>query len=104
MLATVALDQLTDGIVFTCLVPLDLLSVIFDDPTGKIHAGLVWGGASSFVLFIAAVLVFVACRRGVFGAGGRIAALIARLLQRFAPAVQRLSKAIGEGITWLREA
>ena len=103
VLATVALDRLTDGIVFTCLVPLALLSVVFNDPTGKIRAGLVWGGASSFVLFSAAVLALVAYRRGVFRAGGRIAALVARLPQRFAPAVQRLSQAFGEGITWPRE-
>ena len=103
VLATVAVDRLTDSVVFTCLVPLALLSVVFNDPTGKIRAGLVWGGIGSLVLFCTAVLALVAYRRGVFRAGGRIAALISRLPQRFVPAAQRLSQAFGEGITWPRE-
>ena len=63
VLATVALDRLTDGIVFACLVPLALASVVFDDPTGGIRAGLVWGGALSFLLFAAVLLALAAYRR-----------------------------------------
>ncbi len=103
VLATVGLDRLTDGIVFASLVPIALLSVVFDDPNGKIRAGLVWGGASSFVLCTAVALGLVAYRRGAFGTGGRIAALFTRLPQRFAPAVQRFGKTFAEGITWPRE-
>src|SRR6267143_1994576 len=51
VLATVALDRITDGIVFACLVPAAILFVVFPDP-GGVRAGLIWGGAGSFVLLI----------------------------------------------------
>lgn len=104
VLATVAMDRLTDGIVFACLVPLALFSVVFDDPTGGIHAGLVWGGAGSFVLFATVLLALLAYRRGASGANGLIAALAARLPSRIAPPVQRFAAAFAEGVSWPREA
>ena len=104
VLATVALDRLTDGIVFACLVPLALLSVVFDDPTGGIRAGLSWGGAGSFLLFAMVLLALVAYRRGALNADGRLAAWFARLPRRFGPAVQRLAAGFAEGIAWPREA
>ena len=109
VLATVALDRLTDGIVFACLVPLVLFSVVFDDPTGGIRTGLVWGGAGSFLLFATVLLALVAYRRGALSANdqgqgrGRIEALLARLPQRFVPAVQRFAAAFAEGVVWPRE-
>lgn len=103
VLATVALDRLTDGIVFACLVPLALLSVVFDDPTGGVRAGLVWGGAGSFALFATVLLALLAYRRGALSADGRIAAWVARLPRRFVPAVQRTAAAFAEGIAWPRE-
>lgn len=103
VLATVALDRLTDGIVFACLVPLALISVVFDDPTGNIRAGLVWGGAGSFALFATVLLAMVAYRRGALSADGRLATLVGRLPQRFVPAVRRIAAAFAEGIAWPRE-
>ncbi len=82
VIATVALDRLTDGIVFACLVPLALASVVFDDPTGGIRAGLVWGGAVSFLLFAAVLLALMAYRRGPLTEGGRLLRLVRRLPQR----------------------
>ena len=104
VIATVALDRLTDGIVFACLVPLALAFVVFDDPTGGIRAGLVWGGAVSFLLFAAVLLALVAYRRGALSEGGRLLRLVRRLPQRFAPAAQRIAAAFAEGIAWPREA
>lgn len=104
VLATVALDRLTDGVVFACLVPLALLSVVFDDPSGGIRAGLIWGGAGSFLLFAILLLALLTYRRRALSADGRIAALVRRLPQRFVPAVQRLAAAFAEGIAWPREA
>lgn len=103
VLATVAMDRLTDGIVFACLVPLALFSVVFDDPTGGIHAGLVWGGAGSFVLFAAVLLALVACRRGALSADGLLSGLIARLPRRIASPVHRFAAAFAEGVSWPRE-
>lgn len=51
VLATVALDRLTDGIVFIALIPIALLLVAFPDP-GGIREGFVWGGLGSFTFFI----------------------------------------------------
>ena len=103
VLATVALDRLSDGIVFACLVPVALLSVVFDDPGGGIRAGLVAGGIGSFVLFAAALLALVAYRRGTLSGHGRIVGLIDRLPARFLPAVHRLTAAFAEGIAWPRQ-
>lgn len=103
VLATVALDRLTDGIVFACLVPLALFSVVFEDPTGGVRTGLVWGGAGSFLLFAVALLAPVAYRRGALAANGRIARAAARSPQRFVPAVQRTAMAFAAGIAWPRE-
>ncbi len=107
VLATVALDRLTDGVVFACLVPLALFSVVVDDPTGGVRTGLVWGGAGSFVLFATLLLALVAYRRGALRANvqgeGRLAALLGRLPQRFVPAVQRFAAAFAEGVVWPRE-
>ena len=73
VLATVALDRLTDGLVFAALVPLALALVAFPDPSGGIRAGLLWGGAGSFALLVAAAAAAVELQDGVSGgaeAGG----------------------------------
>ena len=103
VLATVALDRLTDGVVFACLVPAALLSVVFDDPTGGIRTGLVSGGIGSFLLFATVLLALVAYRRGTLTADGRLARLVDKLPRRFAPTVRRLTAAFAEGIAWPRE-
>ena len=100
VLATVALDRLTDGIVFAFLVPLALFSVVFDDPTGGIRKGLVWGGAGSFALFAAVLFALLAYRRGALGPNRPSVALLRRLPQRFVPVVQRVAAAFAEGIAW----
>lgn len=104
VLATVALDRLSDGLVFACLVPLALLSVAFDDPTGGVRSGLIWGGAGSFVLFTVLLLALLAYRRGALGADSRVAGWAARLPHRFQPAVRRLAAGFAEGIAWPRES
>lgn len=103
VLATVALDRLTDGIVFACLVPLALFSVVFDDPTGGIRAGLVWGGGGSFLSFTAALVVLTVYRQRALRPDGWLLALVNRLPQRLAPAVQRAAAAFAEGIAWPRQ-
>jgi len=58
----VALDRLTDGIVFACLVPAAVLFVAFPDP-GGVRAGLIWGGAGSLALFVALLAGLAVYRR-----------------------------------------
>lgn len=70
VLAAVALDRLTDGIIFASLVPAALLLVAFSDPSGGIRASLVWGGSISFVLFALALMALVGYRRGALKPGG----------------------------------
>ncbi len=103
VLATVALDRLTDGVVFACLVPAAFLLVAFPDPTGGIRAGLTWGAAGSAVLFGFVLLALAAYRRGALHPGGRVARLIERLPARAAGPVRRVSTTFAEGIVWPRE-
>jgi glycosyltransferase 2 family protein len=44
VLGSIALDGLTDGIAFACLVPVALLSATFAHASGSVHTGLLWGG------------------------------------------------------------
>lgn len=104
VLATVALDRLTDGVVFACLVPIALLSVAFPDPTGSVRSGLIWAGAGSFVLFGLLSLALAAYRHGALGADGRLLRLVDRLPARMAGPVGRVAASFAEGITWPRQA
>ena len=103
VLATVALDRLTDGIVFGCLVPIALLSVVFPDPTGSIRSGVVWAGASSFVLFTLLLLGLAAYRRDSLRENGRLLRLIDRMPARMTGAARRVVVSFAEGITWPRQ-
>lgn len=104
VLATVAMDRLTDGIVFACLVPLALLSVVFSDPSGGIRTGLAWGAFGSLILFSFALFLLVGCRRGALLPDGWLSRLLRRLPARFAEPACRLATAFAEGIAWPREA
>jgi uncharacterized membrane protein YbhN (UPF0104 family) len=103
VLATVALDRLTDGIVFACLVPIALLSVVFPDPTGGIRAGLIWGGAGTFALFVLALIALVGYRHVALSAEGRLARVLGRLPSRFGQPLHRLAAGFAEGIAWPRQ-
>lgn len=104
VLATVALDRLTDGVVFACLVPIALLSVVFPDPSGDIRAGLIWGGAGSFLLFALLLLALAAYRYGALAANGPLLRLVDRLPTRMAEPVRGVAASFAEGIAWPRQA
>lgn len=103
VLATVAIDRLTDGVVFACLVPVALLGVAFPDPTGGIRAGLAWAGATSFVLFALLLFALAAYRYGVLDTGGLLR-IVDRLPARFSGPVRRVASAFAEGVAWPRQA
>jgi uncharacterized membrane protein YbhN (UPF0104 family) len=104
VLATVALDRLTDGIVFAYLVPVALLSVVFPDPGGGIARGLILGGAGSLLLFALLLVALVAYRRGALTPDGWLARCCNRLPPRLAGPVQRTAASFAEGVTWPRES
>lgn len=103
VLATVALDRLTDGVVFACLVPIALLAAAFPDPTGGVRAGLAWAGGGSFVLFALLIFALAAYRYGVLDTGGLLR-VVDRLPARFAGPVRRIAAAFAEGIAWPSQA
>ena len=103
VLATVALDRLTDGVVFALLVPVALLLVVFPDPTGGIRAGLVWGAAGSLVLFALLLLSLLACKRGASHPDGWLALLIMRMPVRIAEPVRRIAASFATGVCWPSE-
>ena len=103
VLATVALDRLTDGIVFALLVPVALLLVVFPDPTGGMRAGLTWAAAGSFVLFTVLLVALALYKQSVLRAGGWLARLIERLPARMAGTTRSIATSFGEGIVWPRE-
>jgi glycosyltransferase 2 family protein len=102
VLATVALDRLTDGVVFACLVPAAVLFVAFPDPSG-VRAGLIWGGAGSFILFVALLAGLAIYRRQALDPAARLIRLVDRLPSRLALPMRRLAASFAEGIIWPRE-
>lgn len=103
VLATVALDRLTDGVVFALLVPAALLLVAFPDPTGGIRAGLTWGAAGGVALFGLLLLALAAYRRGALRPDGWVVRLAECLPARAAGPVRRACTAFAHGIVWPRE-
>ncbi|MDZ4365439.1 MAG: lysylphosphatidylglycerol synthase transmembrane domain-containing protein [Afipia sp.] len=97
VLATVALDRLSDGIVFVCLIPIVLLLVTFSDP-GGIRAGLIWGGAGMLLLFVVLIGGLAIYRQKASTPG--LARLLDRLPARLAAPLKRLSSSFAEGINW----
>ncbi len=103
VLATVAIDRATDGIVFALLVPVALLLVVFPDPTGDIRAGLTWAASGSFVLFAVLLLALSLYKRGTLRPGGWFMRLIERLPARVLGPVRRVAASFATGIVWPRE-
>ncbi len=104
VLATVAIDRVTDGIVFACLVPIALATVVFSDPTGGIRGGLAFGAAMSLLLFLSAVVLLVGWRRGALSEEGWLSRLLGRLPPRLAEPACKLASGFAEGVAWPREA
>ena len=99
VLASVALDRLSDGIVFVCLIPLVLLLVAFPDP-GGLRTGFVWGGLGSFFFFAAVIAGLILYRQQASGPAPWLIQLLARMPSRFSAPVQRVAAAFAEGINW----
>ena len=103
VLATVAIDRVTDGIIFALLVPVALLIVVFPDPAGDIRAGLTWAASGSFVLFAVLLVALALYKRGTLRPGGWFMRSIERLPARVLAPVRRVAASFAAGIVWPRE-
>ena len=103
VLATVALDRLTDGVVFACLVPAAVLFAAFPDP-GGVRTGLIWGGSASLVLFAALLAGLAIYRRQALDPAPWLTRHVDRLPSRLALPLRRVAASFAEGIIWPREA
>ncbi len=103
VLATVAIDRLTDGVVFALLVPVALVLVAFPDPTGDIRAGLTWGATGSFALFALLLGALALYKRGALRADGGPVRLLERLPVRIAGPVRRVAASFATGIVWPKQ-
>ena len=102
VLATVAVDRLIDGIVFTGFVAVVLVFAVFPDPTGDIRAGLAVGGVGSLGLFIGLLGALAYHKRQMQNLTGWTLRLIGRLPARFAERLRSLLLAFADGIVWPR--
>lgn len=103
VLATVAIDRLIDGVVFTGFVPLTLVLVAVPDATGGIRAGLGWGAAGSLVLFVLLILALAGYKLQAARAEGWLGWCLDRCPPRFAEPAGRLARSFAEGIAWPKE-
>lgn len=99
VLATVALDRLTDGLVFVCLIPVVLFLVAFPDP-GGVRAGFIWGGIGSFVLFVFVILCLVLYGQQVSTPVPWLMRLLGRLPSRLVAPVRRVAASFAKAINW----
>jgi hypothetical protein len=99
VLATVAMDRVTDGVVFACLVPVALASVTISDP-GGIRTGLVWCSIGSLVLFALVALGLVLFRREVLTFRVILDKVLGWIPRHFAEPARRHLTAFAEGIIW----
>ena len=90
VLATVALDRLTDGVVFACLVPAAVLFAAFPDP-GGVRTGLIWGGSASLVLFAALLAGLAIYRRQALDPAPWLTRHVDRLPSRLALPLRRVA-------------
>ena len=104
VLATVTIDRLVDGVIFTGFVAVILVFAIFPDPTGNIRLGLIVGGVGSLVLFT--LLLFALSRYKGFVAhpDAWIMRLANRLPTRLIAPVTRVLISFADGVVWPQEA
>ena len=103
VLATVAIDRLVDGLVFTGIVVLVALAAIIPDPNASISLGLLLGAGGSAVTIIAVLVLFVHHKRRSASGLGVLIVLADRLPRRFSVRARHLTIAFADGIVWPRE-
>lgn len=104
ILATVAIDRLIDGVVFTAFVAAVLAFAAFPDPDGDIRFGLVVGGIGSLVLFSFLLVLLAQYKRGVERLAGRVMRFAGRLPPRLAERTGALLRSFAQGVVWPYDA
>jgi uncharacterized protein (TIRG00374 family) len=100
VLATVAIDRVIDGTIFTGFVPIVLILMVIPDPTGAIRAGLSWGAGGSFILFVLLLLALAGYRLQAMRGTGWLGWCVDRLPRRFIEPTRKLIRTFAEGIVW----
>jgi uncharacterized membrane protein YbhN (UPF0104 family) len=100
VLATVAIDRLIDGVVFTVLVAVVLTLAVFPDPTGNLRLGLVVGAVGSLLLVTALLWLLAQYKRGMADAASLLHRLILRLPGSLAERSEALMASFAEGVIW----
>lgn len=103
VLATVAIDRLIDGIVFTGFVAAVLAFAAFPDPGRNIRLGLVTAGIGSFAVFAVLLVLLARYRRDVVDGASWIMRLAERLPVRLAERARALLRSFAQGIVWPAE-
>lgn len=103
VLATVAVDRLIDGVVFTAFVPVALVLVVFPDPTGAIRSGLGWGAAGSLLVFVMLLMALAGFRLQALRDEGWLVRCISCLPVRLGEPARRLGRSFANGVVWPRE-
>lgn len=103
VLATVAIDRLIDGIVFTGFVAAVLAYAAFPDPRGDIRLGLVTAGIGSFAVFAVLLVLLARYKQDVVDGASWIMRLADRLPTRFAERARALLCSFAQGIVWPNE-
>lgn len=103
VLATVTIDRLIDGVVFTAFVAVVLIFAVFPDPTGNIRIALSIGGAGCVILLVLLLLSLARYEGLVACSGTWIMRLFNRLPAHWVAPVKSASASFAEGIVWPRE-
>jgi hypothetical protein len=103
VLATVAIDRLVDGVIFTGFVAAALAFAVYPDPAGEIRLGLVIGGAGSLAVFALLLFALARYKRRAGRSGGWMLRCLGRLPARFAGPAKSFAQSFAEGIVWPAE-
>lgn len=104
VLASVAIDRLIDGIVFTGFVAAVLAFAAFPDAGGNIRLGLVIAGIASFALFALLLALLGRYRRAILdGSSGWVLRLADRLPARFVERGRAVLRSFAQGVVWPAE-
>ena len=102
VLATVVIDRLIDGVVFTVFVAL-ALAVAVPETGDEIRLGLMVGGVGSLVLFTLALGALYRAKRWAGRPNRWIGAILRRLPKRLSSRVKGLAASFADGILWPAE-
>ena len=98
--ATVALDRLSDGVVYACLVLVAVLSLTLPDQSDGARVGLIWAATVGLTVFVALIFTLAIYRRGALQPTGRLMRLAHRLPERLGRGVRSVAVGFAEGIAW----